>query len=86
MESKIDEATEWNAFWTTNKHKLKDTSLTVQDRRYVLWCMEKFRQGVPITDFAHPPTPKKTIRGWGPKVQNGKVIRSRRLKNKHKRS
>ncbi|EDR13723.1 uncharacterized protein LACBIDRAFT_309011 [Laccaria bicolor S238N-H82] len=50
--------------------------------RYILWCMEKFRTGIPIEEFAHEPQPKKTIRGWGPCVQNGKRIRSRRLKNK----
>ena len=67
--------------------------------RYILWCMEKFRTGIPIEEFAHEPVPKKTIRGyvstqivvfliliqyrrWGPCVQNGKRIRSRRLKNK----
>ncbi|KAF7299619.1 IGR domain-containing protein [Mycena chlorophos] len=50
-------------------------------RRYILWCMEKYRQGSPVTAFAHPPPPKKTIRGWGPSVQNGKRIRSRRDRN-----
>ncbi len=31
--------------------------------RYIQWCMEKFRLGFPIEEFAHEPTPKKTIRG-----------------------
>jgi hypothetical protein len=51
--------------------------------RYILWCMTKYRQGVPIEEFAHELKPKKTIRGWGPKVQNGKRIRSRRVKDKN---
>ena len=33
-------------------------------RRYILWCMEKYRQGFDIKDFAHEPKPKKKIRGW----------------------
>ena len=32
--------------------------------RYILWCMEKFRAGIPIEEFAHEPPPKKTIRGY----------------------
>lgn len=31
--------------------------------RYVLWCLEKFRQGEDPSDFAHPPKPKKKVRG-----------------------
>ncbi|KNZ73045.1 hypothetical protein J132_01430 [Termitomyces sp. J132] len=53
-------------------------------RRYILWCMEKYRSGLPIESFAHEPRPKKTVRGWGPSVQNGKRIRSRRDKSKKK--
>ena len=49
--------------------------------RYILWCMEKFRNGLPVEEFAHELKPKKKIRGWGPAVQNGKRIRSRRVKN-----
>ncbi|KAG2134239.1 hypothetical protein BD769DRAFT_1443811 [Suillus cothurnatus] len=46
--------------------------------RYILWCMEKFRQNQPIEGFAHEEKPKKKIRGRGPAVQFGKRIRSRR--------
>lgn len=35
----------------------------MQRRRYILWCMEKFRQNQPIEVFAHEPRPKKKIRG-----------------------
>ncbi|KAI6129799.1 hypothetical protein EDD16DRAFT_1544197 [Pisolithus croceorrhizus] len=51
------------------------TVYPVRDRRYILWCMEKFRQDLPIEQFAHEPKPKKKIRGWGPAVQHGKRIR-----------
>lgn len=32
--------------------------------RYILWCMGKFRQGLNPAQFAHPPKPKKKIRGY----------------------
>ena len=31
--------------------------------RYILWCMEKFRQGAVPSEYAHPAQPKKKIRG-----------------------
>jgi hypothetical protein len=41
------------------------TSLTkvVNRSRYILWCMEKYRSGLPVENFSHEPRPKKTIRG-----------------------
>ncbi|KAG5648436.1 hypothetical protein DXG03_005010 [Asterophora parasitica] len=72
----------WDELWKLSGHDLKKSGLAVRDRRYILWCMEKYRSGLPISSFAHEPKPKKTVRGWGPSVQNGKRIRSRRLKNK----
>ncbi|KAK7469380.1 hypothetical protein VKT23_003855 [Stygiomarasmius scandens] len=74
----------WEQLWTTSGLGMRKLGLSVRDRRYALWCMEKFRRGIPIEEFAHEPKPKKTIRGWGPAVQDGKRIRSRRLKNKSK--
>ncbi|KAF9013404.1 hypothetical protein BDQ17DRAFT_1169342, partial [Cyathus striatus] len=68
----------WVQFWHTKGRDLKDTGVGVKDRKYILWCMEKYRRGFPIKEFAHDASPKKTIRGWGPAVQNGKRIRSRR--------
>ncbi|KIM56809.1 hypothetical protein SCLCIDRAFT_131762 [Scleroderma citrinum Foug A] len=81
----------WEAFWRTNGWELKGANVAVKDRRYILWCMEKYRQGVPIEQFAHESKPKKKIRGyvttfacfalahhdcrWGPAVQHGKRIR-----------
>ncbi|KAJ7069642.1 hypothetical protein C8F01DRAFT_930656, partial [Mycena amicta] len=68
----------WYDFWQTDGVALKKAGVGVRDRRYILWCMEKFRNGESVDEFAHEPTPKKKIRGWGPTVQNGKRIRSRR--------
>ncbi|TFK70406.1 hypothetical protein BDN72DRAFT_818920 [Pluteus cervinus] len=72
----------WDAFWKTSGYDLKKAGLAVRDRRYILWCMEKFRLGQRVETFAHEPRGKKTVRGWGPVVQNGKRIRSRRLKDR----
>ncbi|KAG1774907.1 hypothetical protein EV702DRAFT_1121757 [Suillus placidus] len=68
----------WDAFWRTSGCDMKNAGLSIQDRRYILWCMEKFRQNQPIEVFAHEEAPKKKIRGRGPAVQFGKRIRSRR--------
>jgi len=32
--------------------------------RYILWCMQRYRQNFKIKDFAHDPKPPKKIRGW----------------------
>ncbi|KAF8967061.1 hypothetical protein BDZ97DRAFT_1804971 [Flammula alnicola] len=78
-------ASSWEELWKMDGRAMKKAGLGVRDRRYILWCMEKFRLGFPVREFAHEPPPKKTIRGWGPKVQNGKRIRSRRIKDKTKK-
>ncbi|KAJ7147117.1 hypothetical protein C8R43DRAFT_890251 [Mycena crocata] len=79
------ENSDWDEFWGKNGRDLKAAGLGVRDRRYILWCMEKYRSGLPINAFAHEPKPKKTVRGWGPTVQNGVRIRSRRDRTKSKR-
>ncbi|KAI0712145.1 hypothetical protein C8Q76DRAFT_768873 [Earliella scabrosa] len=68
----------WQELWQTNGFALKKAGLGVRDRRYILWCMEKFRQGEEPAEFAHTAKPAKKIRGRGPAVQNGKRLRSRR--------
>ncbi|PCH40109.1 hypothetical protein WOLCODRAFT_162101 [Wolfiporia cocos MD-104 SS10] len=68
----------WEQLWKLDGPRLKKAGLAVKDRKYILWSLAKFRQGEDPLDFAHPPTPKKKIRGHGPAVQNGKRIRSRR--------
>ncbi|TEB39715.1 hypothetical protein FA13DRAFT_19410 [Coprinellus micaceus] len=75
----------WTEFWKYDGQALRKAGLAVRDRRYILWCMEKFRQGLNPKEFAHDPRPKKIVRGWGPKVQNGKRIRSKRIKDKTKK-
>ncbi|KAK1226272.1 hypothetical protein PQX77_010745 [Marasmius sp. AFHP31] len=80
MDTKI-KTESWEELWKSSGLQFREAGLSVRDRRYALWCMEKFRQGVPVEEFAHDPRSKKTIRGWGPTVQNGKRIRSRRMKN-----
>ncbi|KAJ7442632.1 hypothetical protein FB451DRAFT_1057380 [Mycena latifolia] len=72
----------WDEFWQQSSINLKSAGVGVRDRRYILWCMEKYRSGLRVEEFAHDPKPKKTIRGWGPTVQNGKRIRSRRDRTK----
>ncbi|KAI0822298.1 IGR protein motif-domain-containing protein [Trametes gibbosa] len=68
----------WEQLFHTDGHQLRKAGLSVEDRRYILWSVEKFRQGLEPSEFAHPPKPAKKIRGRGPSVQNGKKLRSRR--------
>ncbi|KAI0345874.1 hypothetical protein BDW22DRAFT_1353481 [Trametopsis cervina] len=67
----------WDELWKMDGDAMKEAGLAVKDRRYILWSMEKFRLGQDPDQFAHSSKPKKKIRGWGPKIQNGKVNRSR---------
>ncbi|KIK77435.1 hypothetical protein PAXRUDRAFT_378003 [Paxillus rubicundulus Ve08.2h10] len=53
----------WDAFWHTGGYDLRKAGLAVKDRRYILWCMEKYRREIPIKDYAHEPRPKKKTRG-----------------------
>ena len=34
--------------------------------RYILWSMQKYRLGQAPEEFAHPPKPKRKIRGYAP--------------------
>ncbi|RXW24527.1 hypothetical protein EST38_g1351 [Candolleomyces aberdarensis] len=83
-ESKVS-PNSWTEFWGYDGQALRKAGLAVRDRRYILWCMEKYRQGLAPQEFAHQPQTKKTVRGWGPKVQDGKRIRSKRIKDKTKK-
>ncbi|KAG9119898.1 hypothetical protein FRC07_004853, partial [Ceratobasidium sp. 392] len=62
----------WDDLWRTRGEDMKKAGLTPAERRYILWALEKFRQGHDPASIAIKERPKKTIRGWGPRVQNGK--------------
>ncbi|KAI0320193.1 hypothetical protein OF83DRAFT_1053609 [Amylostereum chailletii] len=69
----------WEGLFKADGATMRKAGLEVKDRRrYILWAVEKYRQGWSPKDIAHEPKPKKKVRGWGPAVQNGKRIRSRR--------
>ncbi|KAL5640288.1 hypothetical protein ACGC1H_007531 [Rhizoctonia solani] len=55
--------------------EMKQAGLAPAERRYILWALEKVRQGYDPAKIAIKERPKKTIRGWGPRVQNGKRVR-----------
>ncbi|CAD6886420.1 unnamed protein product [Tilletia controversa] len=57
---------------------LKSGGVPVKDRRYILWALEKYRQGLDPAQFSIGVKPKKKIRGWGPRVQNGIRVRGRK--------
>ncbi|QRV80335.1 IGR domain-containing protein [Ceratobasidium sp. AG-Ba] len=65
----------WEDLWRMRGEDMKKAGLTPAERRYILWALEKFRQGQDPAAIAIKERPKKTIRGWGPRVQNGKRVR-----------
>jgi len=65
----------WDGLFSLTGREMTKAGVPIKDRRYVLWALEKYRQGGNPKEFAVPPTPKKKIRGWGPKIQLGRKIR-----------
>ncbi|CUA67474.1 hypothetical protein RSOLAG22IIIB_03126 [Rhizoctonia solani] len=65
----------WDDLWRMRGEEMKQAGLTPAERRYILWALEKVRQGCDPAKIAIKEKPKKTIRGWGPRVQNGKRVR-----------
>ncbi|KAJ7600832.1 hypothetical protein C8J56DRAFT_1038461 [Mycena floridula] len=81
MDTKINVET-WEELWKLHGPVLKKQGVAVKDRRYTLWCISKYRAGIPLHSFTHEPRPKLAMRGWGPKIVNGKINRSKRDKRK----
>ncbi|GMK56508.1 hypothetical protein CspeluHIS016_0303480 [Cutaneotrichosporon spelunceum] len=52
-----------------------DAGMTPRERRYVMWALERYSHGDAPSTFIRPPKPPKKIRGWGPRVQNGKRVK-----------
>ncbi|BGP43209.1 hypothetical protein JCM10449v2_007237 [Rhodotorula kratochvilovae] len=75
LESYADKLGDWAELFGKSGAELRDAGMTVKESRYTLWLLEKYRQGHDPARVAVAPTPKKTIRGWGPKVQNGVRVR-----------
>ncbi|KPV72016.1 uncharacterized protein RHOBADRAFT_56152 [Rhodotorula graminis WP1] len=75
LESYADKMGSWDEAFTKTGAELRDAGMTVKQSRYTLWLLEKYRQGHDPLSVAVPPTPKKTIRGWGPRVQGGIRVR-----------
>lgn len=72
---------DWDQLFKINEFKrelIKDGTLSIpRERRYLLRCLELFRQGLDPKDFSVPEKKPKKIRGWGPRVQHGKRLRGK---------
>ncbi|KAN0059770.1 hypothetical protein ACQY0O_008344 [Thecaphora frezii] len=68
---------DWSGIFSVDTQHLKEAGLGPKDRKYILWAIEKLRQGGDPAVFAYAPKPKKKIRGWGPRVQTSERIRVR---------
>lgn len=66
---------DWDQMFRLTSEKLKGEGVAVKDRKYLLWSLEKFRQGENPRDFAYDIKKKKKVRGWGPRVQKGYRVR-----------
>ncbi|KDE02691.1 hypothetical protein MVLG_06779 [Microbotryum lychnidis-dioicae p1A1 Lamole] len=75
LKQHTDKFPTWEALFASTSHSLAELGLAVKERRYLLWVLEKYRAGFDIAEIAVPTKPKRKIRGWGPKVQNGKRVR-----------
>ncbi|KZW00894.1 hypothetical protein EXIGLDRAFT_761191 [Exidia glandulosa HHB12029] len=75
----VDDEVSWDAFFAYDGQDLKAAGVPTRDRRYILWAMQRFRLGEEPDQFKHE-LKKKKVRGLGPGVQNGKLLRSRRHK------
>ncbi|WFD37476.1 uncharacterized protein MJAP1_000420 [Malassezia japonica] len=66
---------DWEAMFRLTSEKLKGEGVSPQHRKYILWSLEKFRQGEDPKEFAYDIKKKKKVRGWGPRVQKGIRVR-----------
>ncbi|WFC93940.1 hypothetical protein MBRA1_000566 [Malassezia brasiliensis] len=66
---------DWDAMFRLTSEKLKGEGVSVQERKYLLWALEKYRQGGDPHSFAYDIKKKKKVRGWGPRVQKGIRVR-----------
>lgn len=66
---------DWDMMFRLTSEKLKGEGMAVKDRKYLLWSLEKFRQGEDPRDFAYDIKKPKKVRGWGPRVQKGYRVR-----------
>ncbi|CAE6437001.1 unnamed protein product [Rhizoctonia solani] len=53
----------WDDLWRMRGEDMKQAGLTPAERRYILWALEKVRQGYDPAKAAIKERPKKTIRG-----------------------
>ena len=66
---------DWDAMFSMNSEKLKGAGVPVKERKYILWALEKYRQGLEPSEFVRSVKKPKKVRGWGPRVQKGYRVR-----------
>jgi len=53
---------QWAKLFTASSAELAEAGMSVQERRYTLWLLQKYRQGADPAKAAHPAPPKKKVR------------------------
>ncbi|WFD42318.1 hypothetical protein MPSI1_000960 [Malassezia psittaci] len=66
---------DWDAMFRLTSYKLKGEGVPVKERKYLLWALEKYREGGDPHKFAYDTKKKKEVRGWGPRVQKNIRVR-----------
>ncbi|WFC98236.1 Vacuolar fusion protein mon1 [Malassezia yamatoensis] len=66
---------DWDAMFRLNSYKLKGEGVPVKERKYLLWALDKYREGGDPYKFAYDTKKKKVVRGWGPRVQKNIRVR-----------
>lgn len=66
---------DWNEFFSLQSKDLDEKGLSASDRKYILWAMERYRQGYNIRRIAYQDKSKKVVRAHGPRVQKGYRVR-----------
>ena len=61
--------------FSMNSEKLECAGVPVKERKYILWALEKYRQGLEPSEFVRSVKKPKKVRGWGPRVQKGYRVR-----------
>ena len=54
---------DWKAFFTMKSQSFEERGVGAKERKYILWAMERFRQGYNPYNIAYNPKPKKVVRG-----------------------
>ncbi|GAA5840919.1 hypothetical protein JCM5353_003117 [Sporobolomyces roseus] len=76
LEQYAEKFESWESLFGKTSNELRDqVGMNIKETRYLLRVLEKYRQGFNPDQVAIKEKPKKVLRGWGARVQNGVRVR-----------